>query len=287
VGVRRIHALAYPGLSFLILVNGTPSAQAALALGGQMARLAHGRVTLLGYGQPPEILANTLQAAREALGSGLAALETSTTPDPPATAVAAETERRSYDIVVAGYASAASPALVEQLLEGGTRNLLLVPPQATGIPGSALVSITDSEHGKDDVLVAAPLLQALGADATLLSVVPEAGRDPLTRARAEHFLADGARTLAGQGVNAKTVVRWGPVPEAIHQQMGEGKHDLLVLGAPLADRSGRIAMSALMRQTLEAAGTHPVLVVRSRHAASAGPQRTFDGRIVIIEELTP
>jgi sulfate transport system ATP-binding protein len=45
VGVHRIHALAHPGLSFLIVTDGSLRAQAALTLGGQIARLAHARVT--------------------------------------------------------------------------------------------------------------------------------------------------------------------------------------------------------------------------------------------------
>jgi sulfate transport system ATP-binding protein len=287
VGVRRLHALAHPGLSFLILLDGSPASQAALALGGQLARLAHGRVTLLGHGRPPDALASVFQSAREALGSGLAALESRTTPDPPALAAAAEIERQNDDLIVVGWPSASSPGLVERLLEAGARNLLLVPPRARPAPATALVSITSTEHGKDDVLLAGPLLQALGAEATLFSVIPDPTRDPLARERAEHFLADGARTLAALGVTARTVVRAGPVAGAIHQQLSEGGHDLLVLGAPLANRSGRVAMSALLRQTLEAAGQVPVLIVRSRHSADAGPQRTFDGRIVIIEEINP
>src|SRR5215216_5411065 len=50
VGVRRIHALVHPGLSFLILTDGSEASQDALDLGGQIARLAHARVTILSYG---------------------------------------------------------------------------------------------------------------------------------------------------------------------------------------------------------------------------------------------
>jgi nucleotide-binding universal stress UspA family protein len=201
-------------------------------------------------------------------------------------AATAETEQHNYDLLVTGYAPSNGPALVERLLEANLSTLLLVP-QPQPVPSSALVSITDSEHGKEDVLLAAPLLQALGAETTLLCVVPEAGRNLAAHARADTFLADGARTLAALGISAQTVVRSGPVAEAIQQQMTAGQHDLLVLGAPLAGRSGRLAMSSVMRQTLEAASKHPVLIVRSRLAAGVGPQRTFDGRIIIVEEITP
>jgi sulfate transport system ATP-binding protein len=49
VGVRRVHALAHPGLRLLLLADGTPASQAAVELGGQLARLAHARVTVLGH----------------------------------------------------------------------------------------------------------------------------------------------------------------------------------------------------------------------------------------------
>ncbi len=51
IGVRRIHALIHPGLSFLILSDGTSAGSPALAVGGQLARLAHARTMLLGYGR--------------------------------------------------------------------------------------------------------------------------------------------------------------------------------------------------------------------------------------------
>ena len=49
VGVRRVHALAHPGLRLLLLADGTPPSLAAIALGAQLARLAHARVTVLAY----------------------------------------------------------------------------------------------------------------------------------------------------------------------------------------------------------------------------------------------
>ena len=50
VGVHRIHTLEHPGLSFLIVSDGSRRAEAAVSLGGQIARLAHARVTLIGCG---------------------------------------------------------------------------------------------------------------------------------------------------------------------------------------------------------------------------------------------
>src|SRR5947209_14961465 len=53
VGVRRVHALVHPGLRFLLLSDGSAASRAALALGGELARLAHARVAVLAPGAEP------------------------------------------------------------------------------------------------------------------------------------------------------------------------------------------------------------------------------------------
>ncbi|HSS77300.1 MAG TPA: ABC transporter ATP-binding protein, partial [Thermoanaerobaculia bacterium] len=71
VGVRRVHALVHPGMRFLLLTDGSAPARAALALGGELARLAHARVTVLAPGtEPGEETDRRLQESREQLGSG-------------------------------------------------------------------------------------------------------------------------------------------------------------------------------------------------------------------------
>jgi ABC-type Fe3+/spermidine/putrescine transport system ATPase subunit len=287
VGVGRIHALAHPGFSFLILSDGSSAAQAAVNLGGQMARLAHAQVTLLRYGLPAGAPDETLQSAKEALGSGLAGLELRATPDDLPVAVQLETERRAYDLVVAAAGPGTSAAnLAQQLLRTGRHHVLLVPRAGT-IPSRALVCVTGSEPGKEDVLFAGSLLHYLGAEATLLSVAPGGSADPAQRARTEQFLADGARTLATLNIAVQTVVGSGPVVESIRSQMAAGGHDLLMLGAPLAERNPRAPLLGVIGQVLAAAVEQPVLIMRSRYAGHRISQLTFDGRIKIIEEIRP
>ena len=287
VGVRRIHALVHPGLNFLILTDGTEPSQAALDLGGQIARLAHARVTILGYGLQAEALQHHFQETKEKLGSGLAALEIRATPDLPDVAVALETERQPFDLVILGWGDFLPPggvALAEQILQSGEHHLLLVPnPHPT--PRRALVCVTGSEPSKDDVLFAGRLLRHLGAEATLLSILPTAARDPLLQERARRFLADGVRTLGVLGVPAETIIRSGPVREGILKQMQAGDHDLLVLGAPLTKRSRQVSLSGLVSQLLEEMTNHPMLIVHSRYVLA--PQASFDGRTKIIEEIIP
>jgi sulfate/thiosulfate transport system ATP-binding protein len=281
VGVNRIHVLAHRGFSFLIPFDGSPESHAALALGGQMARLAHARVTLLGYGRSSETLGPLLQTAREGLGSGLAGLEMRSVTASLVLAVAHETERQSYDMVIVGCPAAQRATLAERLLADGPHHLLLTS-QAQPLPSRALVSARGGEPGKEEVLFAGSLLHYLGAQATLMSVAPADA--PVRRARTEHFLADGARTLSALGVPTETTLATEPVREAILEQLTNGKHDLLLLGAPLARADRQFTLSGVVAQLLEAPLTQPVLVVRSRFVEGQPGYTTPDGRIRIIEE---
>ncbi len=264
VGVHRIHALAHPGLSFLIVTDGSLRAQAALTLGGQIARLAHARVTLLGCGQKGEVLQNHLQDARKQLGSGLASLEVLSSPDGPAQAVAWAVEKQPYDLVVLGFGAQDDLPLAEQILRVGEHHLLLIPcPQPT--PSQALICVSSGEPGKDDVLFAGRLIRHLGADATLLSVIPPSGDQASQRTRTQRFLEGGVQSLYLLGVPARTVIRSGPAYEEIKKEIQEGDYDLLVLGAPLARQSGQISLMGVIGQVLDSTVDRAILIVRSHY----------------------
>jgi sulfate transport system ATP-binding protein len=268
VGVRRIHALVHPGLSFLILTDGSDTSQAALDLGGQIARLAHARVTILSYGLEASKYESYLQEAKEKLGSGLAHLEVRSTPHSPDVAVAREVERQPYDLVILGIsaASANGVALAEKILRLGDHHLLLVPAAHTE-PARALVCVMSGEPGKEDVLFAGRFLRHLGAHTTLMSVIPSGNNNELQN-RAERFLAGGVRTLELLRVPAETIVRTGNVHDEIVHQMKEGEHDLLILGAPLPQGGDRGSLEGVVGQLIKEMTTHPVLIVRSRYASS-------------------
>ena len=94
----------------------------------------------------------------------------------PALAVIRAVEQQPYDLVVLGFDPQEDISLAEQILQVGEHHLLLVPgPQTT--PVQALICVTSGEPGKDDVLFAGRLVRHLGADATLLSVLPAANKD--------------------------------------------------------------------------------------------------------------
>ncbi len=262
VGVHRIHALAHPGLSFLILTDGSLRAQAAITLGGQLARMAHARVTLLGCGQKDGALESHLQEARKTLGSGLAALEVHTSPEPMAQAVARAVEKQPFDLVVMGFSAAHDLNTAEQILRTGEHHLLLAPvPQAT--PSQALICVTSGEPGKDDVLFAGRLVRHLGAEATLLSILPVIPTDDDQKGRTERFLEGGVQSLSILGVPARTTVRSGAPAVEIESEVKEGGYDLLVLGAPLAQSSRQLSLSGVVAQVLSRVNDRAVLVIRS------------------------
>jgi sulfate transport system ATP-binding protein len=279
VGVRHIHALAHPGLQFLILTDGSLQAEAALALGAQLARLAHARAVILGYGLEGEAMQRLLQQAKETLGSGLAALEVRGTPDPLAAAVGREVERRPCDLVIMGYAATGGLDLAEAVLQAGEHNLLLVPgPQ--GVPERALICVTTGEPGKDDVLFAGRLMRHVGAQAALMSILEVGENGPVRQERTERFLAGGVRSLDVLGVPAEAIIRAGPVSKTVAQELATGGYDLLVLGTPLADLSGQISLRrGAVGQVMSEAPGCATLLVRSSQATVPEPATAGTVRI--------
>jgi sulfate transport system ATP-binding protein len=304
VGVRRVHALAHPGLRLLLLADGSDPSRAGIELGGQLARLAHARVTVLGHrmgAQPPggaarprrdDDLEGLLQQVRESLGSGLAALETRPIGGPPEAAVADEEARQPADLVVVGRPSRDGVELAERLLASGSHHLLVTPARPPQALERLLICVAIGEPGKADVSFAGRLARHLGASATILTVLPESERGRRLPSgaggakgvkggeagaaggeaaaggdSAERFLASCARTLARQGVEVETRLRFGAPREQILAERSAGGHDLLVVGAPLPGAYGRIDLGGMLGRLLRETDV-PMLIVRSPEAAS-------------------
>ncbi len=210
VGINQIHALTHPGLRLLILTDGSPLSRATLAFAGQIAKMAHARVTILCYGFAGNALRNHVQEIKEQFGSGLAALEIRTSAASPDLAVLQEVEREPVDLMVMGHDGQRSVALAERLLQWSQPHLLLVPKEQP-VPTNALICVASGEPGKEDVLFSGRLVRHLGASATLLAVLSESQNNEQTRKRTERFLANGARTLGVLDVPAQTSLRVGPV----------------------------------------------------------------------------
>jgi len=148
-----------------------------------------------------------------------------------------------------------------------------------------LVCVATGEPGKDDVQFTARLVRHLGAEATLLSVLPAEGEQQAGRERTERFLAGGVRTMALLGVPAQARVRNGSVRNEIIAEMNAGSYDLLVLGAPLARPDGRDVLAGVVGQILGDATDRPVLIVRSPYAAARAPWMGINRRMSSLEEI--
>jgi len=267
LGIRRIHTLAHPGLSFLIPTDGSMRTQGALTLAGQIAQQSHARVTLLGYGQPENALEASLQEARKRIGSGLAAVQSLKLPDTLLPAVRKVLEFQPHDLIVLTYDPNQDNFVAERILESGDHHLLLVPaPQP--IPNQILAPVAAGEPGKEDILLAGRLSRHLGAEITLLTVIAERDNNPEARARIERYLESGVTTLETLEVPARYLILTGSVEESINNQLRKGNFDLLILGAPLADRRGQISFSGIVGQILKANSTCATLIVRSNYIGS-------------------
>ncbi|HEX3555005.1 MAG TPA: ATP-binding cassette domain-containing protein [Thermoanaerobaculia bacterium] len=273
VGVRRVHALVHPGLRFLLLTDGSAPSRAALALGGELARLAHARVAVLAPGtEPGEEAGRRLQEAREQLGAGVASLESRTSGEDTPAAVAEETSRRPCDLVVLGTSPRDGLKLAESVISAGQHHLLLVPPDGAGrtagrAPERWLICVAVGEPGKADVSFAGRLARHLRAEATIMTVLPETARRD-GGSQTERFLAGSARTLARMGIPVTTRIRHGGVRAEILAQLRDGRHDLLVVGSPLPGRDGEIALKGVVGRLLPELPGLPLLIVRSPEAAA-------------------
>lgn len=280
VGVRRIHALAHPGLSLMAVTDGTAGGQAALALASQIARLAHAYVGVIGAGVAAPQFQESLETVKEYLAA-LPAARTFSTQLTVGEAVRTEAEQQHYDLVALGVGDTTTVDAVEQVLAGGPDHLLLVPEHAATVPSSVLVCVSGGEPSKEDVLFAGRLMRHLEAEVTLLGVLLEGDDDPAERSRVERFLEAGIRTFSLLGVAATSLVRSGELREVIRTEMQRGGYGMLVLGAPL-----RPLASARIRPFLTGEAPYPVLIVRSPFAAASLAPSGVGATGNVIEEIT-
>jgi sulfate transport system ATP-binding protein len=229
VGVQRVHALVHPGMKFLMA--------SGAGLGRELSRLAHAQE--IGFeGSPGE--------------------------------EGEEAQRHGCDLVILTPPPREELERAERALNGGHHHVLLVPGAHKGqIPSRVLICVAVGEPGKEDVSFSGRLARHLGAEATVLTVLPE-GRRADEVAQAERFLAGSARTLWRLGVTASTRIRQGNVRDEILAELAEGKHELLVLGTPLPGRDGELSLGGLVEKLLPLPllAELPVLIVRSHETVS-------------------
>jgi sulfate transport system ATP-binding protein len=264
VGIRRLHALSHPGLSFLVVTDGSLRSQSAISTGGYLARMSHARMTLLGLGKDEALLESYLQDARKQLGSGMASIQVRTDRSIPPLAIAKAVAQNPVDLVIAGWRPVEGVAMAEQILQVGDHHLLLAAHPGARFE-KALVCVASGEPGKDDVLFAGRLLRHLGAQAKLFTAIGRDFKDEYQRHRAERFVAGGVKSLEMFGVPTESEIKIGMPQTEIVEEIERGQFDLLVMGSPLPKKDGRIVISGLMQEIMHNTGNCSVLIVRSNH----------------------
>jgi sulfate transport system ATP-binding protein len=263
VGVRRVHALTHPGLSILLPTDGSEASESALAVGKQLARLAHARVMVLGYGLENGKMKTHLREVREKIGSGLASLECHQSGEGEIEAALQEVEPRQFDLVIVGSKNDAGVDLAERVLGTGARQLLMVPG-ASAPPRRVLICVALGEPSKDVVLLGGRVVRHMGANATLLAVLPEGASTDGAVRQAERFLNAGKKTLSLLGVASESTIRHGLPSEQIAAEVSKEKHDLIVVGTPLAREDHRVMLDGFVGRLLQDVRDRPVLIVRPR-----------------------
>ena len=262
VGIRRLHALSHPGLNFLVVTDGSLRSQSALSLGGYLARMSHARMTLLGVGKDEALLDSYLQDARKQLGNGMASVQVRTDPSPTPAAVARSIRHNPVDLVIVGWRPVEGMGFAEQILQSGDHHLLLAAHPGARLE-KALVCAASGEPGKDDVLFAGRLLRHVGAQAKLFTVVNGVHSPEYQRQHVERFMAGGKHSLERFGVPTESEIRIGQPQTEIIEEMRKGEFDLVVLGAPLPNRDGRVSLTKVVENVMKNAGNCSLLIVRS------------------------
>jgi sulfate transport system ATP-binding protein len=265
VGIRRLHALSHPGMNFLVMTDGTLRSLSALSLGGYLARMSHARMTLLGVGKDQEFLESFLQDARKQLGNGMASVQVRTDPSPMPGAIAKSIRHSPVDLVIAGWRPVEGIGMAEQILQSGDHHLLLAAHPGARMD-KALVCAASGEPGKDDVLFAGRLLRHVGAQAKLFTVVNGVHSPEYQRQHVERFMAGGKHSLAMFGVPTESEIRMGNPSTEIIEEMQRGEYDLVVLGAPLSNRDGHVALTKVVENVMKNAGNCSILIVRSHYS---------------------
>jgi len=264
VGIRRLHTLAHPGLHFLLLTDGSNRSEPALVTGGYLARLAHARVTLLGLGRNEDKLKKQLQNARKQIGSGMASVETQTSASPISQAVTKVILQRPADLVVLTWRSSDGLEEPEEVLQAGNHHVLLATtpdPQLT----DALICAASGEPGKDDVMFAGRLLRHIGAKATLMTVQNPLLTNEFQLNQMERFMAGSVQSLARFGIKASKRISKGNPLTTILDEIKTGEYDLVVMGAPLPGRSGKMVLTGVVGSVLRSAQNCSFLIVRSHN----------------------
>jgi nucleotide-binding universal stress UspA family protein len=127
----------------------------------------------------------------------------------------------------------------------------------------ALLCVAGGEQGKIDILFAGRLLRHVGAEVTLMMVVPGEEPDPVADAQAERFVAAGATTLSSSKIATRTKLRHGDPAANIEDEASSGAYGLIVVGSPPLRHDAASPVGGVVGKLLSLPSVPSVLVVRS------------------------
>ena len=263
VGIRRLHILSHPGMTFLLVTDGSLRSHSAIALGGYLARMAHAQLVILGIHPDSQKLGEHLEDARKQIGSGMASVQVKTSSANFQEAITGAVEERPADLMVLGWRPTAGYQQLEQALNIGDFHLFLATQPVTRL-SKALICLASGEPGKDNVLFAGRLLRHMGAEATLLTVLPEGGKSEFEMDRVERFLDDGLRSLARFGVPAQARIKTGDLLTVVQAEVEQSGYDLVVLGAHLPRQQDKPSFNGVLGEIISNVENCSFMIVRSQ-----------------------
>jgi sulfate/thiosulfate transport system ATP-binding protein len=271
LGLRQFHVLTPAGLKLLIYADGSPSGAASASFGCLLAQAAGGPATLLALAQNGNEAAAVAQRLNRAALSWLPCLpllETRTRQG-GLDEIWREAQEGDYEIMVMGQKpdgitadGGEVTAVIRQLLFNLGVSVLFATAPRREVSHLAvnriLICTAAGEPGKRDVTFGGRVARLLGADVTVLHVLPPPADRARERARAERHLREAQASLTALGVRSQVDLQEGiPVEQMLATAVD---YDLLVIGAPNPPAPQQLAWPELTRQ-LVAGAACPVLVV--------------------------
>lgn len=263
VGIRRLHMLSHPGLSFLLINDGSLSSDSAISVGGYLSRMAHAHVTMLNLGKDEDLLENIIQKARKKIGSGMASMDVQQSSLSFSQSIVKAVEKKPVDLVIMGWRPTTGFLQPESVLAAGEHHLLLATEPINRF-SRALICLASGEPAKDTVVFSGRLLRHLGVEVTLMTVLSSTSKSNFKEQRIERFLSSSQNTLTYFGLSAQTKIRSGNFTQAVEEEIKSMEYDLVVLGAPLPDQLMQEGLDGAVGSVLNSVNNCAFLIIQSQ-----------------------
>ena len=262
LGLRDYHVLQPGGLKVLIYVDDSPSAEAAVSVGCQLAMAAGGPAGLLAVideEQKVEPVRGQLEGLGRPFLADLPRLQFQVRQGRTIREITAVTHEEHYEVIVLGGQANGLNPLSWQILNHTYRPVLIVTDSRPHIK-RILICTAAGEPGKSDVRFGGRVARRTKAKATLFHVRSPQAR-PYEVTRSDRHLRQGLASLQALGVDSEIQVTVATAfVEAIVAEAEAGDYDLVVIGAPAPHAPQQLAWSDIASQIVNEV-KRPVLIV--------------------------